>query len=87
MLPLRRALAEPAVIGKIQEKVCLRIDIFARVMRKGVLKTDQHRGLHVEVAHVECGHALARRELALYLGEFLEKRQPPAQWHVLAENY
>jgi len=41
VLPLRRALTEPAVVGQVHEQIGVDVDVVADVMRERVFKADQ----------------------------------------------
>ena len=49
VLPLGRALAEPAVVGQVHQEISVVVGVFAGEVREDVLETNQHGGLDVRV--------------------------------------
>ena len=46
VLPLRRLLAKPTVVGEVHHEICFAIHMIADVMREGIFKADERRSFH-----------------------------------------
>src|SRR5262249_19576016 len=75
VLPLRCALAEPAIVRQVHQEISVRFNIFPCKMRKRVLVTDQHRSFCPQRLEFERNRPFAPREPALDRCEPLEQRQ------------
>src|SRR5262249_55891396 len=83
---LGRAFAKPAVIGQVDEKIGVRLDIFTGEMRKSVFVANQHRSFHLQSIKLERNRSLTASEAALDGSEPFEQRQDMFKRNVFAEN-
>ena len=86
MLPLGRALAEPAVVRQVHQEIRIVVGIFAGEVREDILEADQHGGFHVQVGQGEGDRAIAGGEAAFDRREPFHKGQPAHERDILAED-
>lgn len=88
VLPLGGAFAKPSVVGQVEEKISVLLDVVADEMRERVFKTDEDAGGEAEFAQMEGNGFGSTAETVFAHGrQVFKEREPLDERDEFSKNY
>src|ERR1051325_9561432 len=85
VLPLRGALVEPAIVGQVQDEICLVVHRGAGQVRKDIFEANQDRSFEAQVGNGKPTGSVSAGETS-QAGHVFDPRKAPAKGNVFSED-